>query len=618
MLIELRRLLLDIWQALARHSFDEGEWSWGAGGGLSSVADAERLLCLLRPATEIAAFRLDDPDTTGPDVARALRNAGDPGEIPRRLVEVLGDFMAKHRGEDGPAFGGGSCFAPQDPARELSEEQRRFGVVDSYSMSVSLCLAVLGFLQVYRGRTRQTSTLIRVDRLRDDTSARLTAAMVGLLRSFTVGVVDHSSAQGRDLIRFLGQGRLSDRQVLRRFRERFTSLRALITESVTLGLDADVRDQLRGDERLFECGWGWSVVEDAPEVTLEPTTAERIGSQPRGVASPVPCLSFTVVALDGIEGLLSERTLVLGLLDAEQQKLAEALRLRWEITRQYWSVVARFHEDAWPLEHLPRHATLQGPEPEYFSLCVASILVHDLMRHRTSDDRLTRVVGVLERLAERGRITSGAPPDDPAVRLHDPGVTMSLPGSEKWGPAMTWRRADFSAQLLKPTVQLCGLSRDAGSQDRLLTLAERILDHLWHRRISEGEGVGLWDDVDAVRPASSGRRGPLLSWSLTRCMTECMVAAHAVHGREPIRSDELSVSARAVISEAAHLFGRELMRQPAPHSPRSVEYRGVDADLRRARQLVDQQPGTAYALALGALARLDALARVQGDGLQGA
>lgn len=166
MLIEPRRLLLDIWQALARHSFDEGEWSWGAGGGLSSVADAERLLCLLRPATEIAAFRLDDPDTTWPDVARVLRSAGDPGEIPRRLVEVLGDFMAKHRGEDGPAFGGGSCFAPGDPARELSEEQRRFGVVDSYSTSVSLCLAVLGFLQVYRGRTRQTSTLIRVDRLR--------------------------------------------------------------------------------------------------------------------------------------------------------------------------------------------------------------------------------------------------------------------------------------------------------------------------------------------------------------------------------------------------------------------------------------------------------------------
>lgn len=172
MQIKPRQHLLEIWQALARHSFDAGTWSWDEWGGLSSVADAERLLCLLYPATELQAFRLDDPDTTQLDVERALQNAGDSSEIPAKLVEILGDFMERHRGQDGPAFAGGHCFAPQDPERELSQEQRDVGVVDSYSLSITLCLAALGFLKVYRRKTQRASTLARIDQLRDDTSAR--------------------------------------------------------------------------------------------------------------------------------------------------------------------------------------------------------------------------------------------------------------------------------------------------------------------------------------------------------------------------------------------------------------------------------------------------------------
>lgn len=613
MQIKPRQHLLDVWQAVARHSFEDGSWSWGEWGGRSSVADAERLLCLLYPATEIEAFRLDDPDTTQPDVEQALRNAGDSSEIPLRLVEVLGDFMVKHRGENGPAFAGGHLFAPADPAQELSKEQREVDVVDSYSMSVSLCLATLGFLKVYRGKTQRASTLTGVDRLWDDTSTRLTAAMVGLLRSFTVDVVDISSDQGQALARLLGRGRLSDRQVLQRFQSRFASLRALITESFTLGLDTDVSDQLRNENRLFECGWTWSVVKEAPEVELEARTAQAIGAQPEGVARPVPYLHFTVVALDGIIDLFSERTLVLGLLDAEQQKLAEALRLRWELTQQYWSAIARFDDDAWPLEQIPWRTTLQQLESEYFSLTVVSILVHDLMRRRTTDHDLTRIVRVMERLAERGRITGGVSRDDLASVLHHPGVTMPLLGSEDLGPAMTWTMSDFSTQLLKRTVQLCALSRNIASEDRLLRLAEDILDHVWGRRITEGEGVGLWDNVHAVDPGSPVRPGPV-SWSITERVTECMVAAHTLYSQGPIRSLELSSPAREVISEAAHLLGKELKDHPAPapKSPQGEEIKRIEADLRRARHLVDRQPGTAFSLALGVLGRLDTLARARG------
>ncbi|KUN77577.1 SCO2524 family protein [Streptomyces griseoruber] len=614
MQIKPRQNLLEVWQAIARHSFDDGTWDWGEWGGLSSVADAERLLCLLYPATEIEPFRLDDPDTTQLDVERSLRNAGDSSQIPANLVEILGDFMEKHRGEEGPTFAGGYYFAPEDPDLELSKEQREVGVVDSYSMSITLCLATLGFLKVYRGKTRRASTLARIDKLRDETSARLTAAMVSLLRSFTVNVVDITSDQGQALARLLGRGRLSDRQVLARFQDRFKSLRALITESVTLGLDGDVTDELRNENRLFECGWAWSLVKGAPEIEVEPATAEGIGKQPEGVARAVPYLYFTVVALDGIPDLSSERTLVLGLLTAEQQKLADALRLRWEITQQYWSAIARFDDATWPLEEIPWRTTLQQLESEYFSLSVASILVHDLVRRRATDDDLTRTVAVMERLADRGRITSRPTREDPAVGLHNPGVTLPLLGSEKIGPAMKWTMGDFSAQLLKRTLQLCALSRNIGSQDRLLRLAESILDHLWARRITDGQGVGLWDNVHAVYPEFPVREGPL-SWSITERVTECMVVARGLYTQNPIRSAEMTTLAQAAISEASHLFGKEQLEQPAPapRSPQAEQVRAIEADLRRARELLDKQPGTSHSLALGVLARLYELDRARGD-----
>ncbi|MCX5263405.1 SCO2524 family protein [Streptomyces sp. NBC_00199] len=611
MLIKPRQHLLEIWQAMTRHSFDDGDWSWGTRSGLSSVEDAERLLCLMFPATEIASLRLDDPDITQDDVAKALKAAGDPTEIPRNLVTILTEFMARHGGDDCPSFAGGHYYAAEDPGRELTREQREIDVVDSYSMSLTLCLATLGFLKVYRGKTQRASTLAQIDRLSEAASTRLTAAMVGLLRSFTVNVVDIDSSQGRALARLLGQG-LSERQVLQRFQERFKALRAVIGESMTLGLDADVIDELRNENRLFECGWAWSLVKGAPPVELEEATARAVGTQAEGVAHPVPYLYFTVVALDGIPELISDRTLVLGLLDSEQQKLANALRLRWEITQQYWSAVARFGDGTWPLEDIPWRTTLEQLESEYFSLSVASILVHDLVRRRATDDDLTRTVAVMERLAERGRITSGMTREDPAMTLHDPGISLPLLGSETLGPPMRWTMADFSAQLLKRTIQLCALSRNIASQDRLLRLAENVLGHLWQRRVGDGAGTGLWDDVHAVYPESPARMGPT-SWSVTERVTECMVAAHGLYTERPIHSPELRSLTAALLSEAAHLFGKEQMEQPAPlvKSSQGEALKAIEVDLRRARFLLDAQPGTAHALVLGVLARLDSLARAR-------
>lgn len=613
MQIKPRQHLLDIWQAMARHSFEGGDWDWGEWGGRSSVADAERLLCLMYPATEIPAFRLDDPDTTERDVQTALKNVGGRLEIPAKLVTILAEFMRTHTAEDKrPSFAGGYYFASRDPERDLTPEQRDLGVVDSFSMSITLSLATLGFLKVYETKTRRTEVRAVIEELKAATEARLTAAMVSLLRSFTVNVFDAEEPQGRTLCKLLGQGQVSDRVVLQQFQRRFTALRATISESFVLGVD--IADRLKDDNQLFECGWAWSLVEDAPPVE----TSEPIGPQPDGVAKHIPYLYFTVVALDGIQDLFSDRTLTLGLLNGEQQRLAEALRLRWEITQQYWSGIARFGEGSWPLEDIPWRTTGQRLESEYFSLSVASILVHDLVRRRATDDDLTRTVGIMERLAERGRITSRMTQGDRTIDLHSPGVKLPLQGGDDNGPAMQWTMGDFSAQLLKRSIQLCTLSRNISSHDRLLRLAEHIFEHVWKRRIREGEGVGLWDNVRAAYPETSIGDRPL-SWSITERVTECMVAARQLYTQPPIRSSELATMAAALLSEATHLLGNEQL-EPTSHTEgsRGIALKGVEVKLGRARDILDKEPGTAVALTMEVLGELDSLALARQTASRGA
>ena len=138
---------------------------------------------------------------------------------------------------------------------------------------------------------------------------------------------------------------------------------------MTIGL-GQVADELENRGRLFECGWSWGVVDGAPEIPY----ASGIGEQPVGVAEARPYLYFTVVALEGIQDLFSERTRILGLLDEEQQRLARALQLRWDLTRQFWATIATFGGGRWPLEDLP-WMTTDGRESDYYSVLLASIVI---------------------------------------------------------------------------------------------------------------------------------------------------------------------------------------------------------------------------------------------------
>src|SRR3954453_4408144 len=151
MQIQPRQQLLDVWRAPARLSYADGSWGFGGRDGASSISDAEQLLCLMAPATEIPIFRLDNPDAANRDVLDALGALGDDIQVPQRLMEALTDYIKRYTSPDGtPSFSGGSYFRPEHEGEEIKIEQRELDVVDSFSISVTLMLAILGFTQVFR------------------------------------------------------------------------------------------------------------------------------------------------------------------------------------------------------------------------------------------------------------------------------------------------------------------------------------------------------------------------------------------------------------------------------------------------------------------------------------
>src|ERR1700730_3000475 len=117
MRIHPRQQLLEIWRATAASSYDSATetWVWGGRRLPNSVSDAEQLLCIMLPATEIPRFRLDKPNQTDEEVLSALRHLGDAIEVPRLLIRVLIDYLKRYTDESGtPTFSGGSYLTPAD------------------------------------------------------------------------------------------------------------------------------------------------------------------------------------------------------------------------------------------------------------------------------------------------------------------------------------------------------------------------------------------------------------------------------------------------------------------------------------------------------------------------
>jgi len=604
--IQPRRQLLDIWRATASYSVsDNRKWRWGGVNEPNSISDAEQLLCFLQPATEMSMLRIELPDDTADDVLDALSPFGDSVQIPRTVVGALDQYLERYTAPDGsPMFGGGSYFIAVNPADHLSDEQRDTHVLVSYATSVTLCLAALGFLDNYvNAPTTRGQWRSRVMDIRERTSTRLTAALVGLLRGFTINTLETGSFEGRNLINLLNQQRLPERRIIEHFNSNMETVRGRLTET-RMGVSR--AEELDNPNLLFEVGWTWGIAADAPKVPLEVPGTE-IGLQGDGVALSAPYLYYTLIALDSIEQLTNDRTRVLGLLNPQQERLANNLDTRRNLTQLYYSRLGRFDSGTgsgrWPVEDLPWF-TPDGVESDYFSLLICAVLIQDVRDRTGNEDTVARIEPLLSELANRARITRRQLRDDPSVRLHTPGLLNGLDGSELLGPAMAWQINDFSPLLLKRCVQLAGLTNSATIRDRMLRLAAEIWNHLTGRQITDERAQGLWDDpARAFAQVTEHQLEP--SWKLTSSVVDSLIAAAITQVRRQAKAPILTETATAMVSEAEYLLNQQLMNTPSLNSTLQTRLMEIRDSLQRARDLIEEQPSTTIALCVNAVTQLE-------------
>ncbi len=607
--IQTRRQILEIWRATVDYSYRNGKWNWGGRSGPNSISDAEQLLTILYPATAVESLKVDSVDETADDVRDYLRSLGNEIDIPRRLVDFVHEYLTTYLIDGAPDFSGSSYFqVDEEDAREVKPEQRKLHVVDSFSMSVTLCLATLGFLRVYRQSLQSQKMLQRIDKVEELASQRLTAAMVGLLRSFTVNTFDPSDVPGQTMCSVINQTGVANEILVSTLLQDLSQVRAGLRQELTIG-SGQVAEELENRGRLFECGWSWGVVDGAPEIPY----ATNIGHQPVGVAEARPYLYFTVVALDGIQDLFSERTRILGLLDEEQQRLARALQLRFDLTRQFWAKVATFGAGRWPLEDLPWR-TSDGLESDYYSVLLTSIVVEGIGSEKFANVDVGRIGRLLEELANRGRVTRRPIKDDPAIELHIPGMELRLFGSEKVaeGPELQWIVSSYTLLVLKRLLRVAELLDDPTARIRFLDLADLIWTHIERRRMNSSAARGLWDEPTQIFADSPFPAYGVPSWYHTERVIEVLVAAANV--TQATVTSELIGHAQQLLAEAEHLFDQERLRGTNDTGEQMREsFQVVGGKLRRARELLRDRPATASVLAGDVLRELDTLDAARQD-----
>ncbi|MQY17697.1 hypothetical protein NRB20_07610 [Nocardia sp. RB20] len=621
MRIRPRRQILNVWSSLLASCYRDGVWIWGGRAGSNSISDAEQLLCILYPATQIESFALHDPDQVADDVREALSPLG--RRIGMRVLDVLDDYLQRYERDGRPIFSADSylrCF----PGAEPTESQRALDVVDSYSRSLTLCLAGLQFLGSLRGvGARQAEWLEgTIEPVQERLNRRLTAAMVGLVRSFVVRSVDPATPDGQVMLSMLNQTESAPEAVVAAGARKLERVRSRLRRDVTLTKtpDSDLEDK----GLLFECGWSWGVVRDAQEIDFVDIPL----SSSKGHAAGRPYLYFTIAALDGINDLTQPRTRELDLLDVEQRRLADALQLRWDLAQRYWSTMARFGSGRWPLEDIPWR-TADGEESDYFSLCVSALLIQDLVARVVSDDDLTRATPIFDQLARRGRVTSRLTAHDSARSLHVPGVALPLEGSEivDDGPRLYWFVSDYAPMLLKRTLQAAQLSGTLTTRDRLLELAQKTMDHLERRAFQEGPAKGLWDDADRYFAAESTNNDSAAypfeesdapSWYFTERIIECLVVAERAYRDPPLRSPTSASRSLDLLNEADHLLNQRFLElSEKDHTPNRRALENIEKKLLRARAFVEERPGTAHSLCADALRELDELDFATRDAMRG-
>ncbi|MGW4845474.1 SCO2524 family protein [Nocardia brasiliensis] len=614
MRIQPRRQILNVWSSLLAACYRDDTWVWGGRDGSNSISDAEQLLCLLYPATQIASFALHNPDQIADDVRATLKPFGRERRIGLKIVEILDDYLRRYERDEEPVFSAGS-YLRAGAGEQASEKQREVDVVDSYSMSLSLCLAGLQYLRALRDPSSggdQPRLEILIKPVEERLRKRLTAAMIGLVRSFVVQSVDPETDRGLAMLSMFNQTGAEPDSVVSGVARRLERVRGRLLRDVTLNKTPQA--DLESPALMFECGWSWGVVKGAEVIDFVDVPTAKSD----GYAIGQPYLYFTITALDGINDLTQPRTRELDLLDADQRRLADALQLRWDLAQRYWSAMARYGDGDWPLEDIPWR-TSDGEESDYFSLCVSGLLIQDLIAREADDDDLTRATRIFDELARRGRITRRLTERDPQRALHIPGVLLTLQGIEAIdnGPVLAWSVSDYGPMLLKRILQAAQLSRTLSTRRQLLELAQATMDHLERRAFPAGPAKGLWDDAarvfaerlptgEPVEPTADRVQEP--SWYFTERIIECLVAAEASYQNPPFRSPTSVTRALELLDEADHLLNQRFLDlSEKDNTPNRRALENIEKNLLRASILIDERPATAFSLCDQALRELDAL-----------
>ncbi|MFI0367032.1 SCO2524 family protein [Actinomadura sp. 1N219] len=613
MRIQPREELLNLWRSIVKVSLDGDKWQWGGRSERNSIGDAEQLLCIVYPASVIPYLRLDQPDDTADDVLEVLRPLGDELDIPQRLVELLIEHIEYYTGSDGPTFAGGSYFKSAKDGVEPTPEQMRIDVVDSFSMAVTLMLSTLSLVRGFGDMVLSPAIESRLRHLERIANARLTAALVGLVRSFVINVFTPDSSEGRILLDTVNRTDRSNRQVAEELRSSLQEIRASLGDVIS-GLEQQrVAELIENRNRLFEIGWTWGVAEDAPEVDIAPS----VTNQRTGVARSVPFLYFTVNAMDGIADLFSGRTAVLGLLNEEQQRLAGALRLRWELTLGYWSTIASFGETGRsPLEDLPWRTT-DDWESDHFSLLITSLMLQNQELRGASTMELPRLAEIFVKLGERNRVTTRATRDDPAIRYHTPGTEIQLDGGMSDGPGLLWQLTDFSPLLLKNVLRLAKLCGDADLREDLVQTADEIWSHILRRRIEHSINAGLWDDAANVFEGLK-KHNDRPSWYFTERVVECIVMAINLIEAPLPRSGSMHAYARSILSETDYVFDQELLQaNVVDRGALRTQLEEARLNLAHAHEIASQRPATAIAIAMDILRMLERIGVARQNAAEG-
>jgi hypothetical protein len=196
-------------------------------------------------------------------------------------------------------------------------------------------------------------------------------------------------------------------------------------------------------------------------------------------------------------------------------------------------------------------------------------------------------------------------------------MALRLYGSEKVaeGPRLQWTVSSYASLVLKRLLRVSQLIDDKVTRLRFLDLADRIWAHIELRRIGAPLGRGLWDE-----PTQAFGSTPFVpyggpSWYHTERVIEALVAAANVTLSRAASADpELVQFATRLIAEAEQRFDEELLRGT---DDAGAQLRGmfqvVGAKLRRARDLLEDRPGTSGVLAADVLRELDTIDAARQD-----